>query len=309
MCQHCVHCMVVAYLLYSICCAYSVCRSIFTVPINSLGMFADVPTGMLETHQGSCSQERYSSGLGSLHAVASVPAKPSAGVLPSANSSLPLTFDIADDEDGPEQGGALEHNPMPSIPAQATRTRLAAEASLPYDSLQGSQQQRYLLDQSDRNNLGASACGTSGRLSVGLAASTEVLSTLEGGTFRAGAGYHQLLTAVARNTRADSTIDDEANAYDGDGQLSLQQQHEYEAGQKRLRDRSLGKGSNHGTERGGKGVAKTCQACSIIQNTPVQLIRAHQNSCVFCTKCVVKSKGKIHQLKMVDGVPHNCPYK
>ncbi|KAL3136967.1 hypothetical protein ABBQ32_006569 [Trebouxia sp. C0010 RCD-2024] len=247
------------------------------------------------------------------------------------------------------------------------------------------------------------------RLRVGLLADSvltwqlhqKFLSTLEGDTFRAGAGYHQLLTAVARNTRADSTIDNEANAYDGDGQLSLQQQHEYEAGsvasllaggerlptdqlpgskrrkalaplsppaplifspslaghhsapplppapqqrphpaqltaqahvaapsapqpqlapifqkpaaaasgQKRLRDRSLGKGSNHGTERGGKGVAKTCQACSIIQNTPVQLTRAHQNSCVFCTKCVVKSKGKIHQLKMVDDVPHDCPYK
>lgn len=81
----------VAYLLYSICCAYSVCRSVFTVPIKSLGMFAHLPTGMLETHKASCSQERYSIGLGSLHAVAFVPAKPSAGVLPSANSSLPLT--------------------------------------------------------------------------------------------------------------------------------------------------------------------------------------------------------------------------
>ncbi|KAL3136968.1 hypothetical protein ABBQ32_006569 [Trebouxia sp. C0010 RCD-2024] len=76
------------------------------------------------------------------------------------------------------------------------------------------------------------------RLRVGLLADSvltwqlhqKFLSTLEGDTFRAGAGYHQLLTAVARNTRADSTIDNEANAYDGDGQLSLQQQHEYEAG-------------------------------------------------------------------------------
>lgn len=48
--------------------------------------------------------------------------------------SMVHTVDIADDEDGPEQGGALEHNPMPAIPAQAARTRLAAEASLPCES-------------------------------------------------------------------------------------------------------------------------------------------------------------------------------
>ena len=80
-------------------------------------------------------------------------------------------------------------------------------------------------------------------------------------------------------------------------------------GQRRLRDRSLGKGSNQGTKRGGAGVGKTCQACSVIEGAPVQLTRAHQITCRYCTKYVVKFKGVNRQLKMVDGVPHNCPYK
>ena len=66
---------------------------------------------------------------------------------------------------------------------------------------------------------------------------------------------------------------------------------------------------NQGTQRGGAGVGKTCQACSVIEGKPVQLIRAHQNTCIYCTKCVVKSKGNDWQLKMVNGVPHNCPHK
>ena len=63
------------------------------------------------------------------------------------------------------------------------------------------------------------------------------------------------------------------------------------SGQKRLRDRSLGKGSNQGRRRGGSCVGKTCQACSVIEGKPVQSTRAHQNTCIYCTKYVVKSKG------------------
>lgn len=76
-----------------------------------------------------------------------------------------------------------------------------------------------------------------------------------------------------------------------------------------------GSASNQGTKRGGAGVGKTCQACSVIDGKPVQLTvrlgptRSPALLLPQCTKCVVKSKGVNRQLKVVDGVPHVCPYK
>ena len=122
---------------------------------------------------------------------------------------------------------------------------------------------------------------------------------------------HHPVTAAPQSQLAQAPAVNQAAAAAPQPQLApiFQAQANAASGQKRLRDRSLGKGSNRGTARGGVGVGKTCQACSVIQGKPVQLTRAHQNACIYCTKCVVKSKGTNRQLKMVDGVPHNCPYK
>ena len=54
---------------------------------------------------------------------------------------------------------------------------------------------------------------------------------------------------------------------------------------KRYRDPDAGKKSNQGTQHGGKGVAKSCRACSIRAGAPVPANAEHQRSCEWCGYC------------------------
>jgi hypothetical protein len=75
------------------------------------------------------------------------------------------------------------------------------------------------------------------------------------------------------------------------------------AAQKRYRDRSAGRASNQGIQRGGKDVRKSCQACSMVHGVPLPMAGKHVLSCP-CRNCVLKSKAKNPQLKQ----GHVCPY-
>ncbi len=76
------------------------------------------------------------------------------------------------------------------------------------------------------------------------------------------------------------------------------------SGQKRFRDRSAGKSSNQGTERGGKNVQKSCAACFLVIGKAVPMAGKHILSCPYCGVCVKKSKGQNAQLKK----DHVCPH-